>query len=376
MNLTLKVFLSLLQSGLWEKNVQIDSFDSVKYQDIYRLSEEQSVVGIIAAGIGRVRNVKIPQEISLKFIGATLQLEARNKAMNFFIASLVEKMCEKDIYTILVKGQGIAQCYEKPLWRASGDVDLLLNSDDYITAQRYFDAVASSFKEGSKKDLINSHREYNINDWQVELHGTLNSNLSRRVDRIVDSLKYNVFNGGEVRIWQNNNTPVYLPSPDNDVIFIFTHILQHFFDGGIGLRQICDWCRLLWTYRDTLNCNLLESRIKKMGLLSEWTAFASLAVVYMGMPVEAMPLYKKGCERKAERILSYIIKSGNFGHNRDFSYTKRHSTLVRKAITLWRQAKDSCQLALIFPIDAPKFLVRYIYDGINSLLHKKSIINL
>ena len=371
-----RVFLALVKAGLWgdgNPDVRIDG--TTVWREVYRLATEQSVLGLVLAGLER-SDLKPPKVLLLQWIGEVQQIEQRNKAMNVFIADLIDRLRKEDIYCLLVKGQGVAQCYKRPLWRSSGDIDLLLNTDNYYKAKLYFDKYSDYYKDGSKKDMINLHREYSINDWQVELHGTLNSNLSRRIDRVIDSVKNKIFYEGEVRVWQHCNTSVYLPSPDNDIIFIFTHILQHFFNGGIGLRQICDWCRLLWTYRDTLNCNLLESRIKKMGLLSEWTAFASLAVVYMGMPVEAMPLYKKGCERKAERILSYIIKSGNFGHNRDFSYTKRHSTLVRKAITLWRQAKDSCQLALIFPIDAPKFLVRYIYDGINSLLHKKSIINL
>lgn len=44
-----------------------------------------------------------------------------------------------------------------------------------------------------------------------------------------------------------------MPRAEEDVVYVFAHILQHFFKGGIGLRQICDWCRLLYTYRDSLN---------------------------------------------------------------------------------------------------------------------------
>lgn len=100
-----------------------------------------------------------------------------------------------------------------------------------------------------------------------------------------------VFCGGNVRSWECNGIQVFLPSPDNDVILVFTHFLHHFFIEGVGLRQICDWCRLLYTYKNSLNYGLLESRIRKMGLMSEWKAFASLAVDTLGMPVELMPFY-------------------------------------------------------------------------------------
>ena len=38
--------------------------------------------------------------------------------MNAYVAELIKKLSENDIHAILVKGQGIAQCYEKPLWRS------------------------------------------------------------------------------------------------------------------------------------------------------------------------------------------------------------------------------------------------------------------
>ena len=82
-----------------------------------------------------------------------------------------------------------------------------------------------------------------------------------------------------------------MPGENEDAVFVFTHILRHLYEGGIGIRQICDWCRLLWTYRDSLNYGLLELRIRKMGLMSEWRAFGAFAVDYLGMPSEAMPMY-------------------------------------------------------------------------------------
>ena len=83
-----------------------------------------------------------------------------------------------------------------------------------------------------------------------------------------------------MRVWKNDGADVPLPSPDNDVIIVFTHFLQHFFVGGVGLRQICDWCRLLWTYRDSIDRGLLERRLKEMGIVSEWQAFGAFVVEY------------------------------------------------------------------------------------------------
>ena len=120
---TINAFFALVCAGLWEKEVCLSQFGEVDYGRILELAQEQSVVGLVAAGLEHVVDVKVPKEDVLQFVGLTLQEEQRNTAMNAFIAQIVQKMRDEDIYTLLVKGQGIAQCYERPLWRTSGDID-------------------------------------------------------------------------------------------------------------------------------------------------------------------------------------------------------------------------------------------------------------
>ena len=140
-------FLSLVQSGLWEKEVRLSQFGKVNYEEVMRPAEEQSVVGLVTAGLEHVVDAKVPQEWLLQFIGSSLQLEQRNTAMNKFVAEMIDNMRVAGIYTLLVKGQGIAQCYEKPLWRASGDVDLLLSNDNYEKAKMFLLPLSSSGTE-------------------------------------------------------------------------------------------------------------------------------------------------------------------------------------------------------------------------------------
>lgn len=138
MDNTQNAFLHLLRAGLWCQDVKLLSFNPVSFNNIYRLAEEHSVVGLITAGLEHVVDISISKEYSLQFIGNALQLEQRNILMNAFIREIIGGMRKKDIYVVLVKGQGVAQCYERPLWRASGDVDLILNETNYNTAKDYY----------------------------------------------------------------------------------------------------------------------------------------------------------------------------------------------------------------------------------------------
>ncbi len=356
-----KAFLALIREGLWgvgNPDIRIDV--ATDWQEVYRLATEQSVLGLVLAGLEHV-DVKPPKELLLQWIGEVQIIEQRNKEMNAFIAELIEKLRKNDIYTLLVKGQGVAQCYEKPYWRCFGDVDLLLSNDNYLKAKSALKPIAS---EVANEDKATMHQALVINGFDVELHGKMPFSLSKRVDDGIDKVLEDLFFRGNVRSWDCKGTQVLLPSPDNDVILVFTHFLHHFFIEGVGLRQICDWCRLLYTYKDTLDYGLLESRVRKMGLMSEWKAFASLAVDTLGMPVEAMPFYDARFKDKGEKVLRRVLKNGNFGHNNDLSYRSRYSGMTYKFVAAWRRLKDFSSLIPVFPMDAPKFYLTYMFGKV------------
>ncbi len=175
---TIESFFALLRAGLWGEaganlNVNHNLNKGTDWQEVYRLATEQSVLGLVLAGLER-SDVKPPQLLLLQRIGEVQVIEQRNKEMNAFMADLIEKLRKNDIYTLLVKGQGIAQCYEKPLWRCSGDIDLYLSDDNYQKAKTLFVPLASSVEEEYLKE---QPLGMTIDGWVVELHGHLYSGL-------------------------------------------------------------------------------------------------------------------------------------------------------------------------------------------------------
>lgn len=398
-NINIQAFLALVRAGLWE-DVNLNLNDSlnlletfgtsdqgrangkVDWKKVYQLATEQSVLGLVLAGIERSKNANIDlnlnQEELLQWIGEVQILEQQNREMNRFIEELIQGLRNADIYTLLVKGQGIAQCYERPLWRASGDVDLYLSETNYKRARVFLTPKAQNVDEELHGE---QHIAMHINQRVVELHGGMPTRLISRIDKGLEKIQNNLFCGGEVRSWQNGHTIVFLPSSDNDVLILFTHILKHFYRGGIGLRQICDWCRLLWKYKDSLNYGLLEKRIREMGLMSEWKAFWALAVEFLGMPVEAMPMFNDNLNhdlnindklrRKAELILEFVMETGNFGYNRDSSYYEKRPYFIRKAISLRQHTLDGIHHFKVFPLDSLRIWCRMLRSGIKAAFERR-----
>lgn len=359
-------FLALARAGLWEKEIRLLPYGNIDYKEVYRLAQEQAIVGLVAAGLEYVVDTRIPQEVALTFVGEALQLEQRNTAMDRFIGIVVEEMRESDISSVLVKGQGIAQSYLRPLWRACGDIDFFLNGLDYERAKEFLIPISSSKTEENNE---RKHLAMTIEPWVVELHGSMRSGLWKSIDTVIDEAHRAVFYEGSIRFWDNHGILVYLPRADEDIIFVFTHILQHFFQEGIGLRQICDWCRLLWTYNDSINKDLLLYRIKQAGILTEWKTFAHLAVNILGMPKESMSFYSenKKWKRKANKVLRFILKTGNFGHNRDYGYFNKYPFVIQKTISLWKHTKDCVMYSTIFPKDSFMIWLHMIKRGFKDL---------
>ena len=84
----------------------------------------------------------------------------------------------------------------------------------------------------------------------MELHGSLRVGLPNRINRELDNIQADTFWDGNVRSWNNGATQIFMLGKENDIVYVFVHFLNHFYKGGVGLRQICDWCRLLWRFRN------------------------------------------------------------------------------------------------------------------------------
>ena len=402
MNNNQQAFFELLRAGLWSDQRSVQEFkssivqDSVNWEKVYQLAQEQSLQGLVLQGIDWFKvhdsGFTVPQVLLLQWIGEVQIIEQQNKTLNTYINSLTKRLEKENVKTILVKGQGVAQCYERPYWHVSGDVDLILDEDNYKRGKLVLSEMASLEHE---ENLFDKHYSAEVDGFCVELHGTMRGMLTKKADDFIDKLQVDLFKNNRFREWDNDGTVVKLPCPDDDVLFVFTHILKHFFNYGIGLRQVCDWCRLLYTFRDSLDYGLLESRLCKMELMTEWKVFYNLASRYLGMPdldsrltcvesatsrhssnkfgsahdsIADFMVCDSRFDKKADRVLAFILETGNFGHNRDNNYYNNTNAIVRGVISLWRHTCDSVKHSFIFPVDSIKIWYRVFVLGTKDAL--------
>lgn len=390
MDTATSLFFALLRSGLWGTEPALpslppashspehskpdpaatgshahDSPDIDTWKHVFRLATEQTVTGLITDGAAACPAEYVPGAVSLRLMSSLVAIEKRNAAVNALIAKIIPLFDKANVPTVLVKGQAVAQCYRKPEGRMPGDIDLIVRPEDYEAAKTVLTSIADSTDAESADKL---HFGGMVGDIEVELHGTVHTSLGGRINDILDSAQAELFKPGGSRTLEINGTAVRITSIDFDALFIFVHLLQHFYCGGLGLRQLCDWARVLHTHRAQIDLNLLESRLKQMGIMSEWQAFATFLVHYLGLPEQEAPFYNSHAEVKAAKLWKFMEEVGNFGKKRRRRDRSGDPYLIRKVESFFLNSKDFLRHAGIFPLDSVKFFWKYFTTGTRAAL--------
>lgn len=423
---TVRFFFKLLRFGLWGSSEDVSEAErksesivpeggeikalnlteDLDWKQLYRLSCEQTVAGYVAVGLeqyvaemkqndrtdnnvsdnnveevsfeskkSKMKNEKInasrhtvPENVIQAFKKIKFSIGLSNYRMNDFLANIIKELEEAGIEPLLLKGQGVAQNYLSPEVRQAGDIDLLLHREDYEKAKMLLIPKADNLEiETSSRKHLGMH----FGNIEVELHGTIHGTFGNKFNTYLDKKQEELFIKKNFRHWCYNGVEISMPSADFDALFIFTHFLNHFYFGGLGLRQICDWTMFLHKNVQHIDSAKLENDIKKLGLLREWQTFGCFAVKYFGLPEEEMPMYNNKYTKKADKIRDFLIASGNFGKSRGYRDYSKDCYIIRKAKSLFIKGGYIINLLPVFPGNTIRFFFIFLSTGFSYAVKGK-----
>ena len=384
---TVRFFFKLLRFGLWGSSEDVSEAErksesivpeggeikalnlteDLDWKKLYRLACEQTVAGYVAVGLEQyVAEMKqnqsdrtayrptVPENVIQAFKKIKFSIGLSNYRMNDFLANIIKELEAAGIEPLLLKGQGVAQNYLSPEVRQAGDIDLLLNGEDYEKAKMFMAPKADNLEiETSSSKHLGMH----FGNIEVELHGTIHGTFGNKFNTYLDKKQDELFIKKNFRHWCCNGVEISMPSADFDALFIFIHFLKHFYFGGLGLRQICDWTMFLHKNAQHIDRAELENDIKKLGVLREWQTFGCFAVKYLGLPEEEMPMYNSKYIKNSDRIRDFLIASGNFGKNRGYRDYSKDCYIIRKAKSLFIRSGYIINFLPVFPGNTIRFCV-------------------
>ena len=215
------------------------------WQELYSFASKQALLGLCFEGIERLgkeypeelKQNPIGRELLMYWMGKAQQIRRQNMKVNGVAAKLYSKFRKDGLRCCILKGQGNALVYPNPYSRTPGDIDVWVNaSREDIT-----DYAKTHFEIGD--DIRYQHIETSVDGVPVELHffpctmnnPIYNARLQKWFKRNADLQCSNVVS------LPDGIGKIAIPTTAFNVIYQLTHLYHHFFDEGIGMRQIIDY---------------------------------------------------------------------------------------------------------------------------------------
>lgn len=331
------LFLKYCLGNKNDKSMVVAKMD---WRQLYSLASKQAILGFCFDGIEQLgkeyplllKDNPIGQDLLITWMGKAQQIRRQNMKVNVVASKLYRQLREEGLRCCILKGQGNALMYPNPYSRTPGDIDVWVNaSRDKIT-----EYAKKHFNLGD--DVRYHHLETSMDGVPVELHffpcvmnnPVYNHRLQKWFERNADLQCSNVvdlpYDAGEIAV----------PTTAFNVIYQLCHLYHHFFDEGIGMRQMIDYYFVLLN-TDNTNANVaaLQHELQHLGL---WK-FAG-AVMYVLHEALGLPEDKMICPMDAKRgklLLSEIMDGGNFGkHFVKYGHFTQQGMAKKYFLKIWR----------------------------------------
>ena len=179
----------------------------------------------------------IGRELLMTWMGKAQQIRRQNMKVNAVASKLFSILREDGMRCCILKGQGNALMYPNPYSRTPGDIDVWINA----SRERIMEYASKKFELGD--DIRLQHLETSLDGVPVELHffpcsmnnPIYHARLQKWFRRNADLQCSNVVG------LPDGAGDIAIPTTAFNVVYQLTHLYHHFFDEGIGMRQIIDY---------------------------------------------------------------------------------------------------------------------------------------
>lgn len=241
----------------------------------------------------------VMQELFQKYLRAYMKSEGQVK----LIGKIFSAFDEQGIDYMPLKGSKMKALYPKPELRIMGDADILIRMEQYERIIPIMESLGFTAGVESDHELI----------WKSK---ALFLELHKRLIPSYNEDFYAYFGDGWQLAKQKNGTR-YSMTPEDEMVYLFTHFAKHYRDGGIGCRHVVD----LWVFlrsRPDMDEAAVKAELEKMQLLVFYENIRNL-----------MSVWFEGArsDEKMDFITDFIFTSGDWGR----AETRFASQMVKKS---------------------------------------------
>ena len=292
---------------------------NMDWRQLYSFATKQTIIGICFDGIKRLseeypeelKKNPIERDLLMTWMGKAQQIRRQNMKVNVVASKLYSMLREDGLRCCILKGQGNALTYPNPYSRNPGDIDVWIHA----SRERIMEYARKKFE--LEDDIRLQHLETSLNGVPVELHFfpcSMNNPLYHA--RLQKWFKRNAdLQCSNVVCLPDGIGEIAIPTTAFNVVYQLTHLYHHFFDEGIGMRQIIDYYFVLVKSeeRSVKNLTALQQELKYLSL---WKfAGAVMYVLHETLGLSEEKMIAPMDEKRGKLLLAEILNGGNFGQH-------------------------------------------------------------
>ncbi len=332
-------YFALLRYCLGKKRNMSRVIAGMNWHELYSFASKQALLGLCFDGIERLgkeypeelKQNPIGRELLMTWMGKAQQIRRQNMKVNAVAGKLFAMLREDGMRCCILKGQGNALMYPNPYSRTPGDIDVWVDA----SRERIMEYAQKKFELGD--DIRLQHLETSLDGVPVELHffpcsmnnPIYHARLQKWFKRNADLQCSNVVG------LPDGAGDIAIPTTAFNVVYQLTHLYHHFFDEGIGMRQIIDYYYVvnndeLLVIRDTL-----QRELKYLGLWKFAGAVMYVLHEVLGLPEDKMIAPMD--EKRGKLLLAEILEGGNFGrHFTKYGHFTQQGMAKKYFLKIWR----------------------------------------
>lgn len=279
-----KVYFEFLQVAVGNRESLSVSVTDADWHRLFEFCKKQALIGVGFSAVEKLHEVGVecPADIRLQWYGYALKIERMNEKITKQCRELTKRYEHDGLQCCILKGLGNLQNYPEELRmrRMPGDIDVWSippkdgldiavatgNKDVEYVNYRGVNAVIEYVKmqhrlEGNKeKPVVRYHHieAPKIDGTEVEVHFRpcyAHSPLrNRRMQRWFND-------HADVCMKNKTHMGFAVPTASVNVIYQMCHLFSHYFDEGLGLRQLLDYYFALRVWHsDVMECKDLQTQ--------------------------------------------------------------------------------------------------------------------
>lgn len=305
---TQHIYLSWLSQALNLASVD-EPLSEDQVQALLALAAQQGTLPLVADQLLAQGTISDATKQQLKQVGMEAMMRYdRHRAVAQRVLDVLEGA---GLQPIVMKGLRLATLYPKPYLRQWGDMDVLVDStkpDQMIAAMEgaFPDADHHIAYEGLMRHLNFELKEGVI----VEVHRYTRTYYNQKKFRyylLLESVARQ-----QAQLATLDGVTCRLLEVNFDLLFVFIHAWEHFIEGTMQMRQLCDLALIQTRYVDQLDRDYLSAALHRLHLWHVWQVVQWALVETLGLPVEcAIGLSESGSvsvRKKAERLVQTVLE--------------------------------------------------------------------